>query len=643
MDEDKGSIDRLKTALYSREGLKKRRARRTLRNWGRAEETVPSRWAIDEAVEPPRPALFPGLLRHSIPSIILFASIAFFVVCVAIAAFFFLGGNNLISNKNIDIAISGPVASPGGQELSLQVAITNRNSVPLQLADFIVRYPDTARSSNDLSLPLGSTRESIGTIAPGETVNKNVRAVLFGKEGENQSLAMSLEYRVPGSNAIFEKDQTYNVLISSSPISVVEHGLEESVSGQPLTFTLDVTSNSPTPVANVMVTADYPFGFTFNDSSPTPNYANNAWLIGTLNPGETKEITVHGLLVGQQNEKRVFTFTPGIQSTKDPQTLQTVFNVVTDTVALAEPFLGASLSVNGAPAGTDFVAPAGQGLTASLDLRNNLSTQITNAEILVTLSGNAFNELTVNTPNGFYDSGTKTIRWTSETLPGLQTLDPGESFNVDFNVTPFDRINDTFLSDPALTFNVTVEGRRIGEKGVPETIQSTIVGHVKVSSNLNLASRAVYSTGPFPNVGPIPPKVNTETTYTTIWTLTNGANNVTNGVVSATLPSYVRWVGAVSPTGSPISYNPVSRKITWNVGNVLAQSGYTKPPTEVAFQIALTPSTSQLHQAPNLLGDVTFTGTDQYTGTSVTASARAIDTHITTDPSNANGDDLVVP
>lgn len=641
MDEPKGSIDKLKTALYSKRGLEKHRDRRILRNWGLG-TNVPSTWTAEKEADLEPVALFPGIQNKSLPSLILIGSIAFFVVCVAVAAFFMLGGGNLISNKNIDIAISGPVATPGGQELSLQVSLTNRNSVPIELADFIVEYPGTARSQNDLSLPLGRTRESIGTIKPGETINKNVRAVLFGKEGENQTLKMSLEYRVQGSNAIFVKDDSYDVLISSSPISVVENGLSEGISGQPLTFTLDVISNSPTPVSDVMIIAEYPFGFTFDGSDPNPSYDTDKWYIGTLNPGAKKTITVHGRLIGQQNEKREFKFTPGIQSKKNERELQTVFNVVTDNVALAQPFIGATLSVN-QQTGNDFVAPAGESLSASLYVKNNLSTEILNPEIRIHLSGTSFDQLTVRSGDGFYDSGTKTIRWTKETVPTLDKLSPGEGVTVNFNVTPKDRINNNFISNPALTFDVTIQGRRLGETGVLESIQSTIVGHVKASSEIHIASRGVYTTGPWTNVGPIPPKVGVETTYTLVWTITNGANDVTNGKVSATLPSYVRWIGAISPADGTLSYNPVSRVLTWNVGNILARSGFDRTAPEVAFQVGFTPSTSQINSKPVLLSPATLTGTDQYTATDIKTTANAVTTDLTTDPARKNGDSLVQP
>lgn len=630
MDEPKGSIDRLKTALYSREGLQKHRVRRTMRGWGSGSEDVQHEWeGADEEIVPPA-ALFPGLQKRSFGGLVLLSSVVFFVICLIVAAFFYFGGGNLISNSNIDIQVSGPVSTPGGQELVLQVAIANRNSVPIKLADFIVEYPPGARSANNLTLDLQRTRDTIGTINPGERVNRTVRAVLFGKENEGQKIKMTLEYRIDGSNAIFYKEETYEVLISSSPLSIVVGGLDEVIDGQETTFTLDVISNSPTAIEDAMIKAEYPFGFNFVSAEPKPDSGNDVWHLGLMKPGEKRRITLHGRVYGQNTEERVFRFIGGVESPKDDRELATTFGTIVLPLKIAKPFVTMKLTVNNVE-GTEFVAPAGEAFTANLAWINNLPSQITDAEVHVKIHGNAFNELSVSSSRGFYDSLTDTVRWTREDIPDLALLRPGEAINANFRLVPLDRIGDTFIDKPSLGFDITISGRRLGETGVPEVIESTVVANVKVQTDLKFVSRAVYSVGPFTNTGPMPPRAEQETTYTVIWTLTNGANDVTNGKVSATLPTYMRWVGTKSPDSENIEYNPVSRLITWDVGNISAKAGYQKPPKEVAFQIALVPSLSQVKQSPTILTAATFTGVDRYTTKPLSFMTRLLSTNLTTD------------
>jgi hypothetical protein len=118
-------------------------------------------------------------------------------------------------------------------------------------------------------------------------------------------------------------------------------------------------------------------------------------------------------------------------------------------------------------------------------------------------------------------------------------------------------------------------------------------------------------------------------------------NAVANAVVTATLPSYVRWTGAVSPQGANVSYDSTTRAITWRIGDVpAATSGSAR---EVAFQVALTPSVSQAGTAPVILGEARISGADRFTGTTVSSVRPALTTRITTDPAFQLGQDLVVP
>jgi len=153
-------------------------------------------------------------VRSSIFKKIFFASFTFFVIATVTAAFLFFGGGNVVSSDNVDIEILGPVSTQGGDELSLQVVITNNNPAPLQLSDLVIEYPQGTHSPQDQSKELPRYRKSLGAIAPGETVNEIVRSVLFGEEGTEKEIRMALEYRIEGSNAIFVKEKTYVVRVS---------------------------------------------------------------------------------------------------------------------------------------------------------------------------------------------------------------------------------------------------------------------------------------------------------------------------------------------------------------------------------------------------------------------------------------------
>jgi len=144
--------------------------------------------------------------------------------------------------------------------------------------------------------------------------------------------------------------------------------------------------------------------------------------------------------------------------------------------------------------------------------------------------------------------------------------------------------------NPDITLEVNIKGRRISDSNVPEKIESSILKTVTIASDVLFTPRAVYFTGPFLNNGPMPPRAEKETTYTIIWTVTNSSNALSDVVVSATLPSYIRWMNVISPASEKVSFNPIGGKIIWDIGNLSPGSGSFGSQKEVAFQIAFVPS-----------------------------------------------------
>src|SRR6185295_14111325 len=118
----------------------------------------------------------------------------------------------------IDISIVGNSFTAGGEELPLVIGITNKNSSSLDLVDLIIDYPKG--SDQDVSTDMEHFRQSIGSIPAGAVRNENVKVVLFGEQGTTRTIKVSLEYRVAGSNAIFVKEKTFDVTVSSTPINL---------------------------------------------------------------------------------------------------------------------------------------------------------------------------------------------------------------------------------------------------------------------------------------------------------------------------------------------------------------------------------------------------------------------------------------
>src|SRR3990167_4771318 len=253
--EEKSGVEKLKNRLYAREGIKqiKKEERTAL---SPSEASAPKPWeaqrpspdSADPA--PPTTPLRPPVTSPALPSEshshmsfafkFLGGSIIFFTAAIAIASFVFLGGVNTTSPRNIDLELVVPSLVDGGKEMQLEIIVRNRNTTPLLLADIVIDYPDGARNPSNPTADLTHDRLAIGTIASGEELKRTATVLLFGEEGQSQTINVALEYSVEGSNSVFVREENVTITIGSSPVSLSVQGPSETIAGQPITFTLDI-------------------------------------------------------------------------------------------------------------------------------------------------------------------------------------------------------------------------------------------------------------------------------------------------------------------------------------------------------------------------------------------------------------------
>ncbi len=632
MDEPKGGIERLRDELYSRAGMRPREGRRPLSATG--ESDVAGSWRETESLKrtaPQEPA-------HQGIGWFLWSSVAFFIFSVGVASYLVFGGGNLISTENIDIAVEGPASIPGGEELVLNVEVLNKNAVPIELADLIVEYPPGTRAADNINLDLKRTRESMGTIAPGERARATVRARLFGEENREQEISFTVEYRVEGSNAIFYKEQVYRIGLSSAPLSIAVDALRRVVSGEEVEFAVTVSSNTTSIIPDVLLKAEYPFGFSVTGSDPAPSFSKDTFSVGDLPPSGKKTVRIRGTLAGEEGDERVFRFSAGTRSAREANDIAAAFALATYPIAVERPFLAVGLSLNG-DASPEYIAAAGKQIRADVTWVNNLTTQVFDPEISVRLAGTALDARSVTAERGFYRSADRTILWSKETDPSLAVFEPGASGRLSFTFAPLSVAGGSSLKNPRIEVVVSARGRRLSDAQVSETITSSASRSVKVAADLALSARATYASGPFKNTGPVPPKADRATSYTVTWSITNAFSAVDGVAVRAALPSYVSYLGTVNPANERVSFNPLGGEVLWDVGSLAPGSGVR----EVSFQVSLTPSVSHVGTAPALISEQEVTGTDQFTNAIVGATRPVLTTDLKTEAGFSRESAIVIP
>jgi len=646
-------VERLKRAMYSRT-MSQNLKERPRREMDEVRPLVGEEWRHEEpklaqtSVAPRGITFMRGAMKW-----LLIAAAAFFVIAIVFFIYYFTfgGGSSSASARNIEISVSGPPQIAGGEPTQLQITVTNRNQVALELADLVITYPPGTRSPADFSTDLTTERISLGTIEPGGRRQGPIRPVFSGNNPDID-IKVELEYRLSNSSAIFVATTNYRTTLSSSPLAISVESNTETISGQPVEFTVTVASNVVsefyTPVKDVLLETTFPFGFTLAPSSGDPlapkpilKPGGALWELGDLAQGQRKQVTFRGTLKGESGDERLFRFSAGTRQTPEGDAITTKIAESTHAMKISNAFLGLGISVNRSATSSAVVA-TDTTVNVAVNWQNNLSTPIQDAVIIARLSGMPIDGATVVTPEGFYRSSDGVVLWDKTTTKGaLANVAAGArgSFTFTFRVPTTEML--VGIKDPTLTITVNAAGKRIAEDGVPENLQATASQRIAVESDLKVIARGLYYTSPYGATGPLPPKANTETTYAIVFRITNTTNRIEDGKLIATLPPYVRWIGMCSPrsecdpnsSDSRLKFNQLDSTVTWDVGTVEQGVGTDGTnPREVGFEIGFTPSTSQIGQEPELIQDITFTGTDSSTNKEISKDVDAVTTNIVGDP-----------
>ncbi len=640
--DDNNRIEELNKSLYSRSAPDVR-TRRKLRFSETKEEMRPG-W--EEAPEE-RPA--PHLNdeyedRHmSFFTKLLIGSAIFCVIAVGIGAYLFFNGSNLISGNNISIAINGPVSISGGEPVSFTVKVTNNNNIDLQLVDMSVVFPAGATDPNDPTKTLTSYDQLLGDMPAGWATSTSVSAIIFGEENTQKEITVTLTYKVKGSSAIFTKEQAYDVLINSSPISATISSLSSVTSGQAFDMTVNMKSNSQQTLKNIVMKAQYPFGYTFLSANLPPLSDKATWKVGDIPPGGERSIVIHGKLDGSDTDVRAFHFSVGAQSSGNAAVIGTEYALIEQDLSIEKPFVSLGLGIDNDDGTGDHVGQFGSPVRVVISWFNNLPVAVANVVITADLSGSAYDKTKVQPDAGYFNSAKNEIVWNQQTNPELASIAGGANGTVSFTIIPS---NPTTLStpvvNPIISISAGVSGDRTQESGVSGSLSAAISRTIKVASSASLSGRIVRSTGPFTNTGFIPPKAEQKTTYTVVWTIGNTSSTIDNAQVTATLPPYVTWLGNVSPSSEDVSYDQNSGTVTWNAGTISAYPSSQSQRREVDFQISFQPSVSQINTAPTLVNQASLSATDDFTGTSLQSLQDYLTSSFSTDPTYKGGDETVV-
>ncbi len=631
-NEEAEHLEKLNTRLYSKDNMPATNHPGTLHAH---KSKTPEDW---QAADPKDANIFVPMKnkpRSSFKTFFIF-SIIFLGISLLFAGYmFFVKGMTTVSNDDIEINVLGNAFTPGGEPLPLQIEMRNKNSTALEYVDLLLEYPKGTEASAPGDFV--RLRNSVGTIAAGQTVTNNMNITLYGEQGTTKELRLTLEYRVPGSNAIYTKERTFLVNISSVPVSLSIDMPKSISSNQEIVLNVKAVLNSKNNPPNLILKMEYPTGFRFIEATPKTQTGTTIWSMDDLQQGKEKTIQIRGILQAQEGEERTFHAYLGEQNPRENTGISTIYTSLLQTVAIERPFLEARLALNGDNRDV-IIADPDKTISGAISWNNNLSEKVLDGVIVAKIEGEIVDEASIRTTRGFYNSQTNEVIWDSNTNQDFAQIDPGANGVVQFSFKPLPLVNGTTVrSNPEISISVSIRGKQASTGNAVSAVDAFEKKVIRFASVMGLKMNAMYANGPFDNTGPVPPQAEKKTTYTIKWELTNAANALEGVEVRGTLPTYVTFTDLVSPGEADISYNSSNHEVIWKVPKLDRGVGILEAAKAVHFQVALTPSLSQVDSIPALITNVKATAQDTYTKSMVTADAGQVTTVLTSDNSGKGG------
>ncbi|MDQ5962507.1 MAG: hypothetical protein QG653_314 [Patescibacteria group bacterium] len=517
---------------------------------------------------------------------LLIFSIIFLLGVTAYSGWRILSSKNVVSSSNIKITSDIKPYVEGGEQVPVVVTVVNENAVPLENTQLILMYEKGVGSSDEQQKV--TEKRELGTLEPNQMQKQTFSAVFYGEEGSARDVVVRFEYKVSGSNAVFNKTETKTAILKTPPIGVYIDGPELLSRGQIGTYTITARNNSSTSSIPFRLAFIVPDGFTKESTNPNVAGRDISWNIDFLEPGETRTFIVKGSFGGTAGEENTIRVLAG--NAKNDSDISTIYSSDSKVVAIRTSPLFVSFNTQ-TMRGVGDSLRFGDRALVDIVYENKSQSTLRNIDLRLHIEGDTVEYEGIIPENGYYDSENKTIVWNKITNANLGTLSSGLSGTLRLQIP----IVTSGRGAPTFTIRLegTADSQETGDVNVDVSKTYTIQG------SASLSGWSLYRDSPFLGTGPVPPVPNQSTTYT-LHLVASTQNKVSGAKVSFILPVFVSWTN-VFTANQNVSYDASSRTVTWNIGDIEAGGTMTND-----IQVSVKPSQSHVGTSPEITSGVVF-------------------------------------
>ncbi|MCD4693881.1 hypothetical protein K8R62_00810 [bacterium] len=538
--------------------------------------------------------------KHGI--IFLFFNFLFFVFFLAGigAGFFYYFYDTPKKDTELSFYIEGEKEMYANQEFFYKIKYTNNANFSLNNFKIFADYPDNFIFLESFPPVGGKEGENdfweIGQILPNGEGSVKIKGKIIDKKDESAVFLSKINYTPSNFSSEFNREESYNANLGSIgfdseinfPDSVLvgenenlSVKLKQNIDNYLDDFILEINKDENVKISGLNINVDDEENE--NEILNIEELGFDSWKIKFLEQNEL-DLNLDFVIDEKLGEKQDLNFI--FKKIEGENTY--VFDEKSISLEVIKSNLDLNVIINGSQKNES--VNFGDRLNYSISYANKGEAAMENLTIMAVIESQSVDWTTLEDGNNGTEKG-NTITWTFNEIPKLENLEVGQEgvLNFSLNVLPFifNELDKAFEIKSYAQF-ITGDDQTLDNISATSTTdnKSNMIVN-KINSDLRLLEEIRYfNEDNIPvGTGPLPPKVDEETTFKVYWTLENNLHELKDLKVIYKLPENVTWGEKNRTSVGTVYFNPENKEIVWDVGR-LPLAIYK---ASAEFNISLTP------------------------------------------------------
>ncbi len=526
------------------------------------------------------------------------------------------------------LEIAGPGQIALGREETYVLRWSNRSFQPVTDASVRLNMPPefTATSFEPALAVATATKWDLGIVAPGEQGRITVKGIFLGEVGQTSGVQAIGVYRELGkegsSDALAALPVTYETSLLMGALELPVN----VIAGETVDIRYVLTNTGEQNIDGLLARFILPAGFILGATTSAPFTQSDGGyeqVVPALAPHATTTVVLSGSFASGSSGEQALEAKVGVRSSAGAFV---AMHTDTKTLPVLAGDLNLQLVVNGATE-SRLHSPRDP-LRISLAYENVSPEPLSGVSIQ--LSFESLKDGVSATGTTWLDwkrledvtgavSSTRTriqtLRYDATSVPELAEIAPQGKGTFDLLIPTFGITTTT--RDARIVIRLEGAVAKVGKNVTGRTIRTQPM-ELRYRTDAALSAHAIYFTeeGAPVGSGPLPPQAGTTTVYRVVWHVGKTLHELSDGVVTAVLPSIAHWGDVFLATAGDITYDAESRTARWNIGTI----PFDANDVEATFDVRVTPTDLDVGRFAAILGETGFTAKDVDTGEPIAMS-----------------------